>query len=98
MYVSEYVRIPKYIQKELSAASDCVNKMNKYISDFEDWVRNNIDENFDFDLLRASSSEISPYGEDSKFQTEALTEVEYGNEVDIDALERTLNYFKSKTE
>jgi len=88
------IKIPKYIQKELQRASDYTNKMNDCIGKFEEWVKTNVDENFDFELLRATALNSSP--NDCRFQTEALTEIEYGGEVDVDALERTINHFRTR--
>jgi len=87
----EEIKLPKYIVKELSKASDYVNKSNKCIEKFEQWVKENVDENFDFDTLRAMSHEI-----DDELQTEALTEVEYGNGISEDEIERVLNVWVKK--
>ena len=78
------IKIPKYIEKELEKASEYANKSHRSIDKFMEWVINNVDENFDFDYLRAIVDDISK-------STEALTEIEYGNEVDIGELERVLN-------
>ena len=78
------IKIPKYIEKELEKASSYANKVGTCVGKFEDWVRNNVSEDFDFELLRAGVDDISR-------STEALTEVEYGNGVDIMEIERVLN-------
>lgn len=89
--MNEYIRIPKYIEKELQKASDYVNKSSKCIQKFENWVLQNVREDFDFSVLRLTEDQS-----DEIYQTEALTEIEYGNDVDIDALERTINYFRKE--
>lgn len=78
------IKIPKYIEKELEKAGEHSRKLSECIRKFEDWVRNNVDEDFDFELLRAGIDDVSR-------STEALTEIEYGSGVDIFELERVLN-------
>lgn len=95
--MSDYIKIPNYMQKELEQARNYILKFNKCIGNFEQWVKENTNEYFEFAVLRGCAEEVSGLTwEDQKFQTEALTEIEYGNEVDIDALERSINYFKDK--
>jgi len=95
--MDKYIRIPKYIQKELQDASKYALKSHACVEKFEQWVKNNVNEYFEMDVLSACANDVNGISwEDQKFQTEALTEIEYGNDVDIDALERTLNYFKDK--
>ncbi len=80
------IKLPKYIIKELNKASEKAQEVSICIAKFEKWVKENIDEEFDFEALRAMSYEI-----DEKFQTGALAEIEYGNGVEIEAIERVLN-------
>ena len=51
-----------------------------------------VDEDFDMDILRASSVKVPCAN-----QTEALTEIEYGNDADIDAIERAMNQYMKTT-
>jgi hypothetical protein len=92
-----YIHIPKYIQKELEKASEHVLKSHNCVKKFEQWVKDNTNEYFEMCVLSGCASDAEGISwEDQKYQTEALTEIEYGNEVDIDALERAINYFKDK--
>jgi len=92
--MDRYARIPKYIEKKLEQASEYSKKQDDCIKEFEQWVVNNVDANFDFDVLRAMYHANTH--EEMCNQTEALTEVEVGGDVDVDALERAINYFKGK--
>ena len=85
------IKLPKYIVKELYKASDYAQMVDKCISKFEQWVKENVDENFDFDALRAMSYEIG-----EKFQTEALTDIEHGTGVDAEEIEKVLNYWTKR--
>lgn len=78
------IKIPKYIEKELEKASSYASKVGTCVGKFEEWVRKNVDEDFDFDILRAGIDDISR-------STEALTEIEYGNDVNTMELERVIN-------
>jgi len=82
----EEIKLPKNIVKELIKASDYTNKSENCIQNFMRWVIENVDEDFDFDTLRATSESI-----DMIYQTEALTEIEYENEIDTNKIERVLN-------
>jgi hypothetical protein len=82
------VKIPKYIQKELSMAADYVNKSHKCIENFEQWITNNVDKNFDFSVLYGFSQSI-PYN----LQSEALSYLELGNQINIEELERAIENY-----
>ena len=73
------VKLPKHIIKELNKASDYAKKLDECVFKFEQWVKESVDENFDFNALRAMSSEI-----DDEYQTEALTDIEYGRDLNED--------------
>jgi len=89
--MQKQVKIPKYIIEKLYQARSHASKSKACIAEFKLWVYENVDEDFDFDILSASASGLSM--KDEIHQTEALTEIEYGNEVDIEAIERCINYF-----
>ena len=73
-------KIPKYIENELIKANEYAIKSSECIGKFEEWVRKNVDEDFDFEMLRGECCDITD-------GTEALTEIEYGNDVDIEAMQ-----------
>ena len=92
-----YVKVPKYMQNELEKASSYIIEAHKKIEKFEEWVKNNTNEHFDMAVLRGCANDVSGLTwDDQEHQTEALTEIEYGNEVNIDELEKAINYFKDK--
>lgn len=86
------IKLPKYIIRELIKASNHAQEVSVCIENFEKWVKENVDEEFDIETLRAMSYKI-----DEKFQTEALTDIEYGQEVDIKEIERVLNVWVQTT-
>lgn len=75
------IKLPKYIIKELSKASDYVNKSDLCIFKFEQWVKENVDKEFDFGRLRGESS--NEYNSNDE-----LTDIEYGKGVNEDTVER----------
>lgn len=83
------IKLPQYIIRELQKANDYANKSRNCVEEFEKWVLKNVDEDFSFDVLRAT--EYGEFDESSKNQTEALTELEYGNGVDVYDIEQAIN-------
>lgn len=79
----------------MQKASDCARKQTQLIQEFLRWVEE-VTGNDDFDDGVLRSLSYDEFSDDSLYQTEALTEIEYGNEVDIDGLEKAINYFKNR--
>jgi hypothetical protein len=83
------IKLPKDIINSLNKIAEYERKSRNELKKFEDWVKNNIDEGFDFDRLRAGEKYV--YKPD--VVNEALSDIEYGSIPDIEGIEEVLNYY-----
>ena len=84
--------LPKYAIKELYRANDYAEKSTAAMKRFEQWLEQTLGDEYDFfDLMETLTASKDRRYEDIRGCSEELTEISYGNGVNVEALEQAIN-------